>query len=148
MNKWINKWNKNKICVENKCFGRLYKTKISYRSRWWNHLKRSYVVPNDYMNKVLNHERGWKKGFAKVMHSCVDFACVKTIALHPKKATLFQVIVTWILAMCNFLGDLMFGRFTPMFLAMWRHKISMIKHTLPWSYCFNLRNNGLIMLCM
>jgi hypothetical protein len=65
MNKWINKWNKNKICVENKCFGRLYKTKISYRSRWWNHLKKSYVVPNDYMNKVLNHERGLEKGVCK-----------------------------------------------------------------------------------
>ncbi len=46
------------------------------------------------MNKALNHNGGWKKGFAKVMHSCVDFACAKTIALHPNKATLFQVIIT------------------------------------------------------
>jgi hypothetical protein len=52
--------------------------------------KRSYVVPNDYMNKVLNHERGLEKGFAKVMHSCVDFTCAKTIALHLNKATLYS----------------------------------------------------------
>jgi hypothetical protein len=48
---------------------------------------------------------GWKKGFAKVMHSCVDFACAKSIALHLNKATLFQPIIIWILVMCNFLGE-------------------------------------------